>query len=175
MRVEKLGAEQVQLQEEKARLEARLQEFTANFETEKQNIQLSRGSLEERQARLRELQEELNKAGHALDQVVRQQAEKKSRLNVLEQLQHDYEGFSSGTQALLKGTQDVLGSLTDKIRVPDQHIQAIEAALGQNLQLVLVDQPESATRIIAALVEQKKGRASIAALGLARSAEYTLP
>ena len=175
VRVEKLGAEQVQLQEEKAKLEARLQEFTANFETEKLSIQNSRGSLEERQARLRQLQDELNKAGQAFDQLVRQQAEKRSRLNVLEQLQHDYEGFSSGTQALLKGTQDVLGSLTDRIRVPDQHITAVEAALGQNLQLVLVEQPQVAEQIIKALVEQKKGRASIASLELARSGDNTLP
>src|SRR5690606_29899236 len=117
VRVEKLAAEQVQLAEEKSRLEARLREFQTNFEAEKLNIQSSRGTLEERQSRLREIQDELNKAGQALDQILRQQAEKRSRLHILEQLQHDYEGFSAGTQAILKGHEAVVGSLTDKIRV----------------------------------------------------------
>ena len=175
VRVEKLQAEQVQLAEEKARLEASLLEFETNFETEKQNILASRGTLEERQARLREVQEELNKSGQALDQLLRQQAEKRSRLNVLEQLQHDYEGFSAGTQALLKGRQGVVGSLTDKIRVPDEYILAVETALGHNLQLVLVEQPEIATQIIADLNEQKKGRASVAALAFANSGQTELP
>ncbi|HEV8541195.1 MAG TPA: chromosome segregation protein SMC, partial [Verrucomicrobiae bacterium] len=175
VRLEKLNAELIQLQEEKSRLEARLQEFQSNFEAEKQNILASRGTVEERQMRLRQLQEEMNKAGQALDQLLRQQAEKRSRLNVLEQLQHDYEGFSAGTQALLKGRQGILGSLTDKIRVPDQYITAVETALGHNLQLVLVEEPLLAEQIIAELVDQKKGRASIASLELARAGEHQLP
>lgn len=175
VRVEKLNAEQVQLAEEKARLEARLQEFQTNFEAEKLNIQSSRGTLEERQTRLRQLQEELAKAGQALDQFLRQQAEKRSRLNVLEQLQHDYEGFSAGTQAILKGHQGVVGSLTDRIRVPDEYIAAVETALGHNLQLVLVEQPQAAEQIIAELTSQKKGRASIAALEFARTGEIAMP
>ncbi|HEX7862596.1 MAG TPA: chromosome segregation protein SMC [Verrucomicrobiae bacterium] len=175
VRVEKLTAEQIQLAEEKARLEARLQEFETNFEAEKLSIQTSRGTLEERQARLREIQNELNTAGQGLDQFLRQQAEKRSRLNVLEQLQHDYEGFSAGTQAVLKGHQSVVGSLTDKIRVPDEYITAVETALGHNLQLVLVEQPEAAEQIVAELTAQKKGRASIAALEFARVGETHLP
>ncbi|MGN6386232.1 MAG: chromosome segregation protein SMC [Verrucomicrobiota bacterium] len=175
VRVEKLAAEQTQLQEEKARLEARLQEFTNNFEAEKLNIQTSRGSVEERQARLRELQNELNKATQALDQLLRQQAEKRSRLNVLEQLQHDYEGFSAGTQAILKGTQGVVGSLTDKIRVSDASIIPVETALGHHLQLVLVEQPQVAESIITALNANKKGKASIASLELCLGAQEALP
>jgi len=175
VRAEKLAAEQIQLQEEKTRLEARLQEFQADFESEKLTIQSTRGTLEERQARLRQLQDELNKAGQALDQLVRQQAEKRSRLNVLEQLQSDYEGFSAGTQALLKGRQGVLGSLTDKIRVPDEFITAAETALGHNLQLVLVEDPAAAEQILAELAAGKKGRASIAALEFARAGESAAP
>jgi chromosome segregation protein len=175
VRVEKLAAEQVQLGEEKARLEARLQEFQTNFETEKLNIQSSRGTVEERQARLRELQDELNKASQALDQLLRQQAEKRSQFTILEQLQNDYEGFSSGTQAILKGHQGVVGTLTDKIRVPDEYITAVETALGHNLQLVLVEQPQSAEQIIAELTTGRKGRASIAALELTRVGETPLP
>ena len=166
VRLEKLSSEKIQLEEERTRLETRLHEFAANVESEKLNVATSRGTVEERQARLKEIQVELNRIGQELDVVVRQQAEKRSRLNVLEQLQESHEGFGAGAQAALKQSKSVLGSLTDKIRVPDEYIAAIESALGHNLQLVLTEQPESAQEILAGLASNKQGRASIAALGL---------
>ncbi|MFO1498449.1 MAG: AAA family ATPase [Verrucomicrobiota bacterium] len=118
VRLEKLSAEKIQLEEERGRLEARLQEFTADVEAEKRTILTSRGTVEERQQRLRQIQDELSAAAKALDEVLRRQAEVRSRLHVLDQLQSDYEGFSTGTLAALRGTSQVLGSLTDRIRVP---------------------------------------------------------
>ncbi len=166
VRLEKLNAEQVGLAEERERLEVRLAEFSLAVETEKLQVQTSRGTLEERQLRLRSIQGEINAAQQALDSVVRQQAEKRSRLNVLEQLDTQHEGFGAGALAALKQSQDVLGSLADKLRVPGEHVTAVEAALGHHLQLVLTQQPESATQILSDLSTHKKGRASIAALGL---------
>lgn len=166
VRLEKLSSEKIQLEEERARLEVRLHEFAANVEAEKLNVATSRGTVEERQARLKEIQVELNRVGQELDNVVRQQAEKRSRLSVLEQLQESHEGFGAGALAALKQSKSVLGSLTDKIRVPDEYIAAVESALGHNLQLVLTEQPESAQEILAGLASNKQGRASIAALGL---------
>jgi chromosome segregation protein len=166
VRLEKLHAERASLTEENVRLEARLGEFRAQVETEKLHVQTSRGTLEERQARLREIQQEILAAQQALDAVVRQQAEKRSRLNVLEQLDTQNEGFSAGALAALKQSQNVVGSLADKIRVPSEYVTAVEAALGHHLQLVLTEQPESATQILADLSTNKKGRASIASLGL---------
>jgi chromosome segregation protein len=169
IRLEKLSAEKIQLEEERGRLEARLHEFSNDVEAEKQHIQSSRGGVEERQQRLREVQEQLGNATRALDDLLRQQTEHRSRLNLLEQLQSDYEGFSGGTLAVLKGTKRVLGSLTDKIRVPDQYITAVEAALGHHLQLVLTECPENAQEILSELSANKKGRASIAVLDLCDS------
>ncbi len=164
VRLEKLSAEKIQLEEERARLELRTKEFSATVEAEKQLMQSSRGTVEERQQRLREVQEQLVQATRVLDDLLRRQAENRSKLSLLEQLQSDYEGFSAGTVAALKGTSQVLGSLTDRIRVPDQFITAIETALGHHLQLVLTENPESAHQILSDLNAQKKGRASIAAL-----------
>ena len=75
-------------------------------------------------------------------------------------------GFSAGSLAALKQSQHVLGSLADKIRVPDQYVTAIEAALGHHLQLVLTEQPETAQEISADLSANKRGRASMAPLAL---------
>ena len=169
IRLEKLSAEKIQLEEERIRLEARLQEFATNVQQQKMNAQTQRGTVEERQARLREIQEQLNDAGREQDGLLQQQAEKRSRLNVLEQLQAGHEGFSEGSLAALKQSQHVLGSLVDKIRVPDQYVTAIEAALGHHLQLVLTEQPEAAQEILSDLTANKKGRASVAPLAFVRN------
>jgi chromosome segregation protein len=169
IRLEKLSAEKVQLEEERTRLEARLQEFTASVEVEKLNAQTKRGSVDQRQNRLRELQVELQASSAEQDQFLQAQAEKRSRLNVLEQLEGSHEGFSVGTQAALRQSRKVIGSLADRIRVPDQYVVAVENALGHHLQLVLTEQPESAQQILADLTANKSGRASVAALLL----EYT--
>ncbi len=166
VRLEKLSAEKIQLEEERTRLETRLHEFATNVEAEKLSVQTQRGTVEQRQERLKEIQIELTQITQRLDDVLRQQAEKRSRLNVLEQLNESHEGFSAGTLAALKTAQNVLGSLADKIKVPNEYVVAVEAALGHNLQLVLTEQPESAQQILTDLSANKKGRASIAALGL---------
>jgi chromosome segregation protein len=166
VRLEKLSAEKIQLEEERSRLETRLGEFAANVEAQKLNAQTQRGTVEERQARLREIQQELSVLTQELDTQLQQQAEKRSRLNVLEQLQSEHEGFSAGTLAALKNAEQVLGSLADRIRVPDQYITAVETALGHHLQLVITETPDAAQRILSDLSANKKGRASIAPLSL---------
>lgn len=166
VRLEKLSAEKIQLEEERRRTEASLNEFRASVEAEKQNVQTRRITIEEKQARLREIQQELNRIGRELDEALRQQAGLRSRLNVLEQLQTSHEGFSAGALAALKQSPNMLGALVDKIRVPNEYVAATEAALGHYLQLILTEAPETACQILTELKAQRKGGASIAALSL---------
>jgi len=166
VRLEKLSAEKIQLEEERNRLEARLGEFTASVEAEKLSVATTRGTVEERQNRLREIQTELNQASQEQDKYLHTQSEKRSRLNVLQQLEGSHEGFSSGTLAALRRSNSVIGSLADRIRVPDECVVAIENALGHHLQLVLTEQPEAAQQILADLTNSKAGRASVAALSV---------
>jgi chromosome segregation protein len=167
VRLEKLSAEKIQLEEERVGLDGRLQQFSATVREEILNAQTHRGTVEERQRRLREIQQQLEAITQQLDEALRRQAETRSRLNVLEQLQAGHEGFDAGALSALKTADCVLGSLADKIRVPDSYVVAIETALGRHLQLVLTEQPETARRIVEDLRANKSGRASIAALHLA--------
>ncbi len=166
VRLEKISSEKVQLEEERVRLEVRLQEFTASVEAEKLNVATTRGSVEQRQARLRDLQSELHISSQEQDKYLQQQAEKRSRLHVLEQLEGSHEGFDAGAVAALRQSRSVIGSLSDRIRVPDNFVTAVENALGHNLQLVLTEQPASAQEILTELNSSKAGRASIAALAI---------
>jgi len=166
VRLEKLSAEKIQLEEERSGLEVRLNAFATNVETDKLSVATKRGSVEQRQARLKELQSELQQSSTEQDQLLQQQAEKRSRLSVLEQLEGSHEGFSAGAVAVLRKSRSVIGSLADRIRVPDNYVVAIENALGHHLQLVLTEQPESAQQILAELSTSKVGRASVAALAI---------
>ncbi|PYI87803.1 MAG: chromosome segregation protein SMC [Verrucomicrobia bacterium] len=166
VRLEKLSAEKIQLEEERARLEARLNEFAASVEVERINAQTQRATIDERQERLREISQELSHVEQELEGFLQQQAEKRSRLNVLEQLHASHEGFSAGALAALKQSRAVLGSLADRIRVRDEYVVAVETALGHHLQLILAEHPETAQEILADLNAGKQGRASVAALSL---------
>ncbi len=166
VRLEKLSAEKVQLEEERARLDARLVEFTASVEAGKLDAQTKRGSVEQRQNRLRELQNELQASSTEQDVLLQHQAEKRSRLMVIEQLEHSREGFDAGAVAALRQSRSVIGSLADRIRVSERFVIAVENALGHHLQLVLTEQPESAQEILADLSANKVGRASVAALAI---------
>ncbi len=166
VRLEKLSAEKIQLEVERTGLESRVHEFTASVELEKLNVATTRGSVEQRQNRLRELQGELQQASSEQDKYLHQQSDKRSRLTVLEQLEGSHEGFDAGAVAALRQSRSVIGSLADRIRVPDQFVTAVENALGHHLQLVLTEQPSSAQEILAELNANKSGRASIAALAI---------
>jgi chromosome segregation protein len=166
VRLEKLSAEKAQLEEERTGLAARLQQFSASVEAERINAQAQRGTLEERQQRLRLIQEELGRATQEMDDWLRQQAENRSRLHLLEQLDAEREGFGAGALSALKNAEQALGLLADRMRAPEPHVTAVEAALGRHLQLVLSAREESARQILDTLRAGRSGRASVAPLDL---------
>ena len=165
-RLEKLSSEKVQLEEERVQLHETLEQFAAGVEAKKHDADQQRLTLEERQVRLASLQTELIELTKRLDILLQEQAEKRSRLSVLQQLDAKREGFSEGTQAALQQSDRVLGSLADYIQVPDAHIVPIEMALGHHLQLVMTQNEEDATKIIEQLKNLGNGKASIAPFDL---------
>ena len=166
VRLEKLSSEKTQLEEEESRLRERLGQFSSDVESRRSTAQSHRGTVDERQQRLAELQGLLAKLTGELDELLRVQAGKRSRLNVLQQLQASNEGVSAGAQAAISESESALGLLVDQIRVPEEHVVAVEAALGRHLQLVITRQAADAKSILTSLSEGKKGRADIVALDL---------
>lgn len=98
-------------------------------------------------------------------------AEKVSRLDVLEQLVAEGEGFAKGTQAVLKGQLEIPGLADESIKKPlyayldteEEYAGAIEAALGNQLQTVVVDRLDVAEKIVDALKMNMLGKASLIA------------
>ena len=97
-------------------------------------------------------------------------AEKQSRLEVLEQLLADGEGFEKGTRAVVKtlGESSELNGkvhlpLSRYLRVAPEFAEAIEVALGRRLQAVLVEDLDVAQKVVSALREENLGTASVVA------------
>ena len=103
-----------------------------------------------------------------LNELQRSLTQRKSRLEILEQLLQKGEGLSSGTQSVLSGLDNpdvysigVRGLLASSIEVDPDFIPAIEAALKDHLQAVLLTESELAAQIIDRLTDHKMGRASL--------------
>ena len=117
---------------------------------------------------LREKEKLLAQAEQDLATLHRTLAEKRSRLDVLRQLNEEGEGLAEGSQALLKGVDGpekfrdaIAGSLVAQLDVDPKFIQAIEAALGRNLHAVILKDAKIVSEIIGHLKRKKLGHAAL--------------
>jgi chromosome segregation protein len=117
---------------------------------------------------LREKEKLLVQAEQDLATLHRTLAEKRSRLEVLRQLNEGGEGLAEGSQALLKGVDGpeefrdaIAGSLVAQLDVDPKFIQAIEAALGRNLHAIILKDAKVVSEIIGHLKEKKLGHAAL--------------
>ena len=115
-------------------------------------------------------------AENSLIALERALAEKESRLDVLKQLNEEGEGLAQGSQAVLKGLDNpkhfqpaVVGALVAKLDVDPKFSAAIEAALGRNLQAVVLQNSDMTVEIMAALTGKKLGQAALFVPGLGES------
>ncbi len=158
---EALSAERQTRLHEEAELKQRIEDMRSEIETHE--LQLG--------AREKELQAceiGIEEATARIAEVSRQHSERSGRGLMLRDLIAQGEGLEKGTQHVLKGLDDpthfqagVRGLLSNYITVAPQYIPAIEAALGSNLQAVLVENALYAEDIINVLTTEKMGRALI--------------
>jgi chromosome segregation protein len=117
----------------------------------------------------REHQQLLAGTEKKLIEIERALAEKESRLEILRQLDQEGEGLAQGSQAVLKGLDNpsriqpaLAGALASNLDIDPEYVAAIEAALGQNMQAIVLRDVDLAPEIIATLKEKKLGRAALA-------------
>ncbi len=148
-----------------------LQDWTAKIPSTEEAV------AREQQA-LREAESALLAGEHAV-------TERKSRLDILQQLNAEGEGLAQGSQALLKGLGDpdrilpgLTGALASLIEVEEEFIPAIEASLGRNLHAIVLRDEALAREIISKLTDEKLGQTALIApelLASPPSADATLP
>jgi chromosome segregation protein len=138
------------------------------LELAKARVQTSRDELNDCEHQLANTQKELQQIDSDLAANQRTLTERESKLEVLKQLNEEGAGLGAGTQAVLKGLDKpqlyraaIIGALANFIEVSSENIAAIEAALGQNLQAILIKDHLVGESIALDLAEKKMGRAAI--------------
>lgn len=122
-----------------------------------------RDGLEDQKMRL---EAELSGLRSVLRGIESQEMQKRTRLQLLEQMEKSGEGLDGGAQFLLQGHADqLLGALSQKITFPDQHATALAFCLGESASALLVQDSSKAELLGRTLSEKKKGRALMAQLG----------
>src|SRR5881296_492386 len=138
-----------------------LKQITASLKT-------SRREAVDVEASLHKMEQLLSEAEQNLAALERTLAERRSRLDVLRQLNEEGEGLAQGSQAVLKGVDDlekfrevIAGSLVAHLDVDRKFVPAIEVALGRNMYAVVLKDADVAYEIIARLKKRKLGQAAL--------------
>lgn len=112
------------------------------------------------------LAQEARKAADARHQRTAQDLNaRKARLRSLQEIQQRFEGFQRGVRDVMarRGgdpSLGVLGTVADVVDAPPEHEQAVEAALGERLQAIVVRDHAAAAAALADLRSRNAGRAA---------------
>jgi chromosome segregation protein len=149
-------------------------------ETGQKNVELLKTKSQASEETLREQQQRLSNTEKSLTEFERSLAEKESRLEILHQLNEEGEGLAQGSQSVLKGLDNpsriqpaLAGALVSNLDVDPEFIAAVEAALGRNLQAIVLKDAQLAPEIIATLKEKKIGQAALVLPGWSNSSPET--
>ena len=165
-RMERLTAERAVLLTEQTQLEDARKEVLARVEQSRQMaMEISQRSGEE-QATLSRSREAFTENEVMVLAVRDELSDKRSRLQSLEEIQRNYEGFDRGVRAVMsKAGEDlrqagIFGLVSDIVAAPAEYEKAIEAALGDQLQHIIVETPERGLEYVEYLKSLGEGRST---------------
>jgi chromosome segregation protein len=148
-RLRELAGERAARAAELEKLRARLQAASGEKEAQARRLH---ALMEARRHRERELNELEAAAVHA-----------RSRLESLEQIQSNYEGYQRGVRAIMKAerpAEGVVGVVGEVISAPEEYERAVAAVLGERLQYVIVSSEDAAAGAVDLLRREAGGRGS---------------
>lgn len=137
-----------------------------------EELEADRGELEQKLKdstnAITDLRRQRDVSAEELHTFQRQLTQRRSRLEVLTQIMEKGEGLELGTQNLLKGLDEpdrikagLHGLVASHIEVEPQYITALEAALRDHLQAVLLSDSALSEEIIRKLTEGRLGRTAL--------------
>lgn len=167
-RMKQLEEESERFRAEQTKAVAERDQFIKLLEDHQKTLPGLEEAREKMQREFEEVRGSLDVARKAASDAHRAHSQKSSRLDVLKQLVESGEGLEKGTQAVLKGLNDpdlikpgISGLLGAALKAPDEYAVAVESALSQYLQAIIVRDEDLADSIIDRLVDGKKGTAAI--------------
>ena len=167
-RLKRLETEKLTISEEKQGLDIKLAEVSKEVKSVEEEALVLKSEKEKISQSISELSTCIEKLIEESGEIHRSLTTSKSRLEVLEEAKAKYEGFSSGVRAILgkdpmgnkraiEGVRDVLANL---LSVKKGYELAIESALGDCLQSLVVDTMESAEEAVDFLKKNSYGKTS---------------
>lgn len=115
-----------------------------------QELTVTKGRVQEISDRQQEVQRRLTAA--------------ETKMQSLQKLQANYEGFGNGIKAVLKSQapwrKQIVGVVAELIKVEDKYVAAMETALGEGAQNIVTRDAQTAKQAINFLKQNKSGRAT---------------
>lgn len=158
-----------------ARLEAELAHLAEEAAEGERSLADARARESQAAAERQELQRQAAEKGAELAETRDRLSGARSRLEALRELEGDYDGYAHGVRTVLRGRdrsaaafRGVLGAVASLVDVPAQLERAVEVALGQALQNLVVETEDDAQRAIEQLKAERGGRATFLPLETVR-------
>ncbi len=166
-----------QSQSEKEKLQSDLKETQKLFEEIEEKITSNQNSLKGYELRLNSKITTNDEIKKQIDETRLDIEEKNRRIKILNDLEKNMEGFSGAVKHILsessKGTlRGVHGTISKLISVEQKYAVAIETALGNNIQNIVVDTDSDAKRAIKILKDNNIGRATFMPINSVTAREF---
>ena len=125
--------------------------------------------------RKKELTNLYEKAKREVSQVEKELSDTRHRLKILGELEKTMEGFSTGVKAVLKYGKkhtEILGTVSQLITVKSEYATAVQTALGNAVQNIVVENESTAGEAIEYLKKKNAGRATFLPLTSVRGQNF---
>ena len=152
---------------------ARIAEIDARKKKLEEDAQSAKNVAEGRRMRIANRERELSELSDELTKQIVELRSTDSRINMLEEMERDYEGFGGAVKAVMReakrgALRGVHGTVSELLRTDEHTALAIETALGAAIQNVVVDTQNDGKRAIEFLQRRNAGRATFLPLDAIR-------
>ncbi|MBR1729967.1 MAG: chromosome segregation protein SMC [Selenomonadaceae bacterium] len=155
--------------DDKSKLQAEIENLTQDQmsltklqESTTLEIEQISNSLNELKISLKAENDNSNNLQKNFDDLIKQRNSIESRLQILQRMQQNYEGFARAPKAILKSNEfwrkNIFGAVGELFIVPKKFATAIEIALGGNVQNIVTADEQTAKLAIEFLKREKLGR-----------------
>lgn len=161
--LDKLHAEQTAVEGRRAEIDTQLGACRGTLDRLRGELADATGAQAARSDELRALAEARRRVEREALELEGAFMQARSRLESLEQIQANYDGFHRGVRAIMRAEQHadgVLGVVADVIDIPQPYERAVAAVLGERLQYVIVRGEADAASAVDRLRQGASGRSS---------------
>ncbi|MCR5801040.1 MAG: chromosome segregation protein SMC [Lachnospiraceae bacterium] len=159
--------------DEEAR-EDTIKSFETAFEKASEKLTAKQNEEKETEEKVASFREELTSKDEQLRKMQEQYHQENSRLQALNDIAEQYEGYGQSVKKVMERKKDVkgiVGTIADIIKVDKKYETAIENALGGNVQNIVTKDEDTAKKLIAYLKEGKLGRATFLPMDAVKAPE----